>query len=95
MSRLSGMAVAGVVAGSLLLMPALADAGPRGKLARPAAPAAAASAASSAAATPRLVSPHAIAARQHAQAASGVAHVPAVPPTMRRTRQAIGLQSRR
>jgi len=90
--RARGMALAGIVAGSLLLMPMLADAAPRrSKLARPATPAAAASAAATA---PR-VSPYAIAARQHAQAASGAANARAVPPTTRRTRQPIGRQSRR
>ena len=89
--RARGMALAGIVAGSLLLMPMLADAAPRGKLARPAAPPAAASAAATA---PR-VSPYAIAARQHAQAASGSANALAVSPTTRRTRQPIGRHSRR
>jgi hypothetical protein len=90
-----GLAVAGVVAASLLLAPAPADAAtPHGKLARPATPAAAAPAASSASATPPRVSPYTIAARKHAQAASGAAHAPAVPPTMRRTRQAIGQRVR-
>jgi len=88
--RARGMALAGIVAGSLLLMPMLADAAPRGKLARPATPAAA----SSAATAPR-VSPYAIAARQHAQAASGAANAPAVSSTTRRTRQPIGRHSRR
>jgi len=89
------LSAAGVVAGSLLLVPALADAAPpRGTSARPAAPATAAPAAPSASATPPHVSPYAIAARQHAQAASGAAHAPAVPPTVRRTRKAIGKRAR-
>jgi hypothetical protein len=50
-----------------------------------------AAASASASAAPR-VSPHAIAARQHALAASGGGHSPALPPTLRRTRQAIGQQ---
>ena len=90
--RARGMALAGIVAGSLLLMPMLADAAPRrGKLARPVAPATA----TSAAATAPRVSPYAIAARQHAQATSGSANALAVSPTTRRTRQPIGRHSRR
>ena len=60
---------------------------------RPAQPVAAeatASAASAAETRPARISPYVIAARQHAQAASDTAHAPAVPPTMRRTQQAIG-----
>lgn len=90
MSRL-GMVLAGVVAGSLLPVPTLGDAAKAGgKSARPSAPVAAAPAASSAPAMPPRVSPYVIAARRHAQAASGAGHAPAIPPTMRRTRQAIG-----
>lgn len=86
------MAAAGVVAGSLLLVPALADASPpRGSSAQPAAPAAAAPGAS----TPPRVSPYAVVARQRAQAASGAAHAPAVPPTIRRNRKPIGQRVQR
>lgn len=91
-----GLAVAGVVAASLLLVPTRADAAtPGGTSARPAAPAAAAPAASSAPATPPRVSPYTLAARRHALEASGAAHAPAVPPTVRRTRKPIGQQVRR
>jgi hypothetical protein len=91
-----GVAVAGVVAGTLLLVPTLAGAAtPGGKSARPASAAAAAPAASSATATPPRVSPYAIAARRQALAASGTAHVPSVPPSMRRMRKPIGQQVRR
>jgi hypothetical protein len=84
-----GMALAGIVAGGLLLMPTLADAAPRDrKVAQPAAPAGASGASSPAGAQPR-VSPYALAARRQAQAASGAGHAPAVPPSMRRTRRAI------
>jgi hypothetical protein len=47
-----------------------------------------ADASADAAARPR-VSPYAIAARQHAQAAPGPGHLAAVPPSMRRTRMAV------
>jgi hypothetical protein len=91
-----GIAVAGVVAGSLLLVATRADAAtPGGKSPRPAAPAAAAPAASSATATPPRISPYAIAARRQALATPGTAHAPSVPPSMRRTRQPIGQQVQR
>jgi hypothetical protein len=53
---------------------------------------AAASASSPASAASPRISPHAIAARQHALAASAGGHSPTLPPTLRRTRQAIGKQ---
>lgn len=90
-----GLALAGLFAGSLLLMPAPASAAPpERKPGHPAPPAAAASTARSAPARPPQLSPYFIAARQHAQATSGTAHAPSVPPSMRHTRQPIGQQSR-
>jgi len=87
-----GLVVAGLVAGALLLVPSLADAAtPGGSSARPAAPAAAAA---ESPATPRKVSPYATYSRQHTQAGPDAAHAPAVPPTMRRTRTAIGQRGR-
>lgn len=84
-----GLAVAGVVAGVLLLVPARAAAAAPGDTpARPAAPAAAAPI------TPPRISPYALAARRHAQETSGTAHAAAVPPSMRRTRKPIGQQVR-
>jgi hypothetical protein len=89
--RTRSIAVAIVVAGSLLVVAARADAAqPDGTSAR----AAAAPAASSAPATPPRVSPYVIWARRHAQATSGAAHAPSVPPSVRRTRKAIGQQVR-
>jgi hypothetical protein len=84
-----GRALAAIVVGSVLLLPALADAVPQGAK-RVLAPAPAASAVSSAEGARPRVSPYTIAARQHAQAASSAGHAPAVPPSMRRTHQAIG-----
>lgn len=77
-----GLVLAGLVAGALLLVAAPADAAtPGGRSARPAAPAVAAPAP----ARPPRVSPYAVYARQRGQAASGAAHPPAVPPSMRRS----------
>ncbi len=93
--RLRSMALAAIVAGSLMVIPGRAHAAPTVRRpARPAAPAAVASAPPPTFAMPSRVSPYAVVARQHAQAASGPAHAPSVPPSMRRTRQPIGQQSR-
>jgi hypothetical protein len=83
------MALAGLFASGLLLLPALADAGPRDrKLAQPAA----AAASPPAAKAPR-VSPYAMVARRNAEARA-TGHTPVVPPSMQRTRQPIGRPSR-
>jgi hypothetical protein len=87
------LALAGLLAGSLLLSTPAAAAPPERRPVHPAPPAAAASTARSAPAAPPHLSPYFVAARQHAQATSGTAHAPSVPPSMRRTRQPIGQQS--
>jgi hypothetical protein len=88
LDEVMGAALAGLVAGSLLLTPTQVGAATHGRqVARPVVPAAAT-------ANPPRLSPYANLARQHARTASGATHAPAVPPTVRRTRQPIGQQSR-
>jgi hypothetical protein len=86
--QVMGVVLVGLVAGSLLLAPTRVGAATHDrKVARPVVPTAAT-------ASPPRLSPYANLARQHARTASGAAHAPVVPPTVKRTRQPIGQQSR-
>jgi hypothetical protein len=85
------VALAALVVGNLLLMPALAEAAAKG--AKPVlapSPAASAVPATAQGGAPPRVSAYAIANRQHLEAASKAGHTPVKPVSMRRTHQTIG-----